>query len=80
MKRSALLTRRDDIYIYKYAYVRVWALYTQGRYMSLRLYTQGCYMGLGPLYPGMLAGDYVHIRVCAQIHRDLARDDIHTYT
>ena len=38
------------------------------------------YMGLGPLYPGMLAGDLVHIRVCAQIHRDLARDDIYLYT
>ena len=36
-------------------------------------------MGLGPLYPGMLAGDYVHIRVCAQIHRDLARDDIYIH-
>src|SRR3954464_12201664 len=86
------------IFIYKYTYVRVWALYTQGRYMGLRplhagmIYGSGpfiprdagrglsTYMGLGPLYPGMLAGDLAHIRVCAQIHRDLARDYIHTYT
>ena len=51
MKRSALLTRRDDIYIYKYAYVRVWALYTQGRYMSLRPLYAGMLYGSGPFIP-----------------------------
>src|SRR3954463_15566747 len=79
---SAPFIRRDEIW--------VCALYTQGRYMGLRplyvgmiygsapfirrvdtwvcaLYTQGCWPGI------------MYIRVCAQIHRDLARDYIYIH-
>src|SRR3954463_14124427 len=39
------------VYIYKYAYVRVWALYTQGRYMGLRCLYAGMIYGSGPFIP-----------------------------
>src|SRR3954469_7422000 len=52
------------IFIERYTYVRVWALYTQGRYMGLR-----------PLYAGMIYGSGPFIPrddswVCVLIRRD----------
>src|SRR3954471_21037875 len=39
------------IFIYKYTYVRVWALYTQGRHMGLRCLYAGMIYGSGPFIP-----------------------------